>query len=326
MKYISILICSLTAAAQVALAEDPQNPPATKSSGPHANAPAPRSAAPAPRAPQSNYTPQRNYLRPPQTAFNGGQGRFDRSNGLRGAQPIQRQYRPYNQGLPNPTRELRDTPAAARTLPATNGATADLTQPTTSFPRTDRAGRAADWRRRGGPAVSPSATATSPTTNDGQQPSINAGSNDWRNRAGSGSWRNRDGSNGTNGTYTDAWRRYHHDHHDRNWWRSNHDRIVLFGGGYYYWDTGFWYPAWGYDPAYSNYAYDGPIYGYDGLAPDQVISSVQGALQEEGYYRGAVDGELGPLTREALAAWQRDHGLAITTVIDEPTMQSLGLR
>ncbi len=62
-------------------------------------------------------------------------------------------------------------------------------------------------------------------------------------------------------------------------------------------------PAWGYAPnAY--YAYDGPIYGYNSLPPDQVVANVQAALQEQGYYQGEVDGLLGPLTREAIAGYQ----------------------
>ena len=157
---------------------------------------------------------------------------------------------------------------------------------------------------------------------------------DWQNRDGQNQdWRNRDprrtnnwqGANNYGGTYQDASRRYHHEHHNRDWWRSHCNRIILVSGGYYYWDTGYWYPAWGYDRYYSDYAYDGPIYGYDGLPPDQVIANVQSALQQEGYYPYAVDGVLGPVTRQAIAAYQRDHGLAITTAVDYATLRSLGL-
>jgi len=38
-----------------------------------------------------------------------------------------------------------------------------------------------------------------------------------------------------------------------------------------------------------------------------------------------VDGLLGPLTREALAAYQADQGLTTTAAIDEPTLDSLGM-
>src|SRR5207248_805200 len=73
------------------------------------------------------------------------------------------------------------------------------------------------------------------------------------------------------------------------------------------------------------YAYDGPIYGYNNLPPDQVIANVQTALQQQGYYQGEVDGLLGPLTRAAVANYQRDHGLYITSAIDRPTLSSLGM-
>lgn len=122
-----------------------------------------------------------------------------------------------------------------------------------------------------------------------------------------------------------VFRSYQPQWHDRNWWHSHHNRIVLIGGGYYYWDSGWWYPAWGYDSAYSYYPYDGPIYAYNDLPPDQVIANVQTALQDEGYYQGEIDGLLGPLTRAALADYQRDHGLYTTAAIDEPTLSALGM-
>ena len=102
------------------------------------------------------------------------------------------------------------------------------------------------------------------------------------------------------------------------------DRIVFVNSGWYYWNAGYWFPAWGYAPS-AYYAYDGPIYGYNGLAPDRVIVDVQSQLQRDGYYDGAIDGVLGPMTREAIAAFQADNGLAVTSVIDEPTLAALGI-
>jgi hypothetical protein len=118
-----------------------------------------------------------------------------------------------------------------------------------------------------------------------------------------------------------------HHRHDRSWWRNHYGntRFVIFGGGYYFWNNGYWYPAYGYDPAYSTYQYDEPIYGYNQLAPSDVISNVQGQLQQQGYYEGEVDGSLGPMTRDALARFQEDAGLVVTRAIDEPTLEALGL-
>jgi peptidoglycan hydrolase-like protein with peptidoglycan-binding domain len=52
---------------------------------------------------------------------------------------------------------------------------------------------------------------------------------------------------------------------------------------------------------------------------------MQTALQEMGYYKGEVDGLLGPLTRETLSAYRADQGLTTTAAIDEPTLDSLGM-
>jgi len=127
-----------------------------------------------------------------------------------------------------------------------------------------------------------------------------------------------------NGQEYAAFRNYNRQWHDRNWWRNHYDRIVFVNGGWYYWNAGYWFPAWGY-AASAYYAFDGPIYGYNGLAPDRVIVDVQSQLQRDGYYDGAVDGVLGSMTREAIAAFQADNGLAVTSVIDEPTLSALGI-
>jgi len=121
-----------------------------------------------------------------------------------------------------------------------------------------------------------------------------------------------------------AFRNYHREWHHRGWWRSHYNRIIFVNNGWYYWNAGYWFPAWGYAPS-AYYAYDGPIYGYNGLAPDRVIVDVQSQLQRDGYYDGPVDGVLGPMTREAIAAFQADHGLAVTSVIDQPTLATLGI-
>ena len=55
------------------------------------------------------------------------------------------------------------------------------------------------------------------------------------------------------GKYAEALRRFHHERHDCNWWKQHYTVIVLVGGGYYYWEASYWYPAWGYNPAYESY-------------------------------------------------------------------------
>jgi hypothetical protein len=134
------------------------------------------------------------------------------------------------------------------------------------------------------------------------------------------------GSDRWQGPQYEVYRSYHPERHDRGWYHQHYQRVELIAGGYYYFNNGYWYPAWGYDPGNQYYAYDAPIYvGKRSEPPDKVIADVQAALQEMGYYKGEVDGLIGPLTREALTSYQADQGLVATAVIDEPTLDSLGM-
>jgi hypothetical protein len=118
---------------------------------------------------------------------------------------------------------------------------------------------------------------------------------------------------------------YHPQWHDQGWWRSHHDHIVFVFGAPYFWDAGYYYPAWGYDPG-AEYYYDGPIYtGSADMDPGQAVANVQSALQEQGFYHGDIDGVLGPQTRAALAEYQQSQGLEPTGAMDEPTLESLGM-
>ena len=135
-----------------------------------------------------------------------------------------------------------------------------------------------------------------------------------------------EGSERWQGPQYEVFRSYRPERHDQGWYRSHYNRVELIGGGYYFWNNGYWYPAWGYDPSAEYYAYDGPIYvGHRAEPPDRVIADVQAELQQMGYYRGEVDGLLGPLTREALTAYQADQGLTTTAAIDQPTLDALGM-
>lgn len=128
------------------------------------------------------------------------------------------------------------------------------------------------------------------------------------------------------GPQYEVFRSYQPGWHDAGWYQSNYGQVQLIGGGYYYLNNGYWFPAWGYSQQAQYYPYDGPIYvGHRSEPPDRVIADVQTELQQMGYYRGEVDGLLGPLTREALTAYQSDQGLARTAAIDEPTLDSLGM-
>jgi Putative peptidoglycan binding domain len=135
-----------------------------------------------------------------------------------------------------------------------------------------------------------------------------------------------EGSDHWQGQQYEVFRSYHSEWHDEGWYHSHYPNVTLIAGGYYFFNNGYWFPAWGYNPSAQYYAYDGPIYvGQRAEPPDRVIADVQALLQQMGYYKGEVDGLLGPLTREALAGYQADQGLATTEAIDEPTLDSLGL-
>jgi len=130
---------------------------------------------------------------------------------------------------------------------------------------------------------------------------------------------------GNEWSYSAAQRWNWRQRHDRNWWRHSNYRLVRYGGGYWYWNSGWWYPAYGYDPYYSHYVYDGPIFGYGYAAPGDVTVEVQRALAQQGYYYGPIDGILGPGTRSAIQRYQIDHGLYVTATIDEQTLATLGM-
>lgn len=58
---------------------------------------------------------------------------------------------------------------------------------------------------------------------------------------------------------------------------------------------------------------------------DSNVAAVQSALKQRGYYRGAVDGDAGPVTRAAIVNFRADHGLGSSSRIDEPLLRALGL-
>ena len=204
------------------------------------------------------------------------------------------------------------------------------TTPTGDQSFNGRNGGRGDWRNRTGAddGVNDGVNRNTTPTGDQNFNGRNGGRGDWRNRTG------RDpGSSGYNGGYTGGdqnWnhgdRNWNHDrnHHRRDWWRSRYNRFALFGGGYYYLNSGYWYPAYGYDPYFSTYSYDAPIYSYNDQDPGQVMSDVQAELARRGYYYGAIDGTYGPQTRAALLRYQRENGLATTGMVDQPTLESLG--
>ncbi|MEP6671871.1 MAG: peptidoglycan-binding protein [Chthoniobacter sp.] len=138
-------------------------------------------------------------------------------------------------------------------------------------------------------------------------------------------------------------------------WNGNHGNWnggvhISHGGNYYgggypycppfpyfapyrYYGTSF-YSA----PAYYNTGYyDSPSFGisispsttYRGTRVDDRADSltidVQRALRRDGYYRGSIDGDIGPGTRGAIRQYQYDHRLEVTGRIDRSLLRALAL-
>ncbi len=93
-----------------------------------------------------------------------------------------------------------------------------------------------------------------------------------------------------------------------------------------------YYDQNGYDSSYNNQGgYDSSRYGgngygsYDRSAAVE-IADAQDRLARAGYYRGQIDGVLGPETRHAIVRYQSDKGLEPSGNLTSETLRSLGLR
>ena len=121
-----------------------------------------------------------------------------------------------------------------------------------------------------------------------------------------------------------GWDRGHHHHwnnHDYGWDGGSGGWVILDNGYYdspYYADSGYDYPY-----ATDTYtAYTAPAYNYSG---GSVSADVQDALAQNGFYNGPIDGIVGPQTREAIAEFQRSHGLPVTGRISGSLLRALGI-
>ena len=79
------------------------------------------------------------------------------------------------------------------------------------------------------------------------------------------------------------------------------------------------YPYYGYDP----YGYYG--YGDSGYDSSYTVVEVQRRLARAGYYHGPIDGIMGPQTRRAIRAYERDHNMSAYGVIDRSPPATLNL-
>lgn len=138
---------------------------------------------------------------------------------------------------------------------------------------------------------------------------------------------------GPRGGFAGGWRggggHWHH-----GFWRGHH-----FFPGWWGWGGGWgWYgyPYYPYGYGYGYYDYDDP--GYDSYGPGYSYGSrygdysgesrsltgdVQAELRRQGYYRGQIDGVIGPSTRGAIRSFQEDRGLPTTGRIDRALLHAM---
>jgi len=81
------------------------------------------------------------------------------------------------------------------------------------------------------------------------------------------------------------------------------------------------YPYYGYYP-YAYYGYNDYGYGYRNA---NTVVEVQRRLARAGYYHGAIDGIMGPQTRRAIRAYERDHNMPAYGLIDRQLLTTIGL-
>lgn len=114
--------------------------------------------------------------------------------------------------------------------------------------------------------------------------------------------------------------------------RHRHHHRHFFPGFYY---SGFGYPyGFGYGYGYPYYGASASLY-YNGYYANDtvyqpssggsVVAQVQEELAQAGYYRGAVDGVIGPRTRSAIRAYERANGLRVDGRIDSDLLSAMGI-
>lgn len=128
-----------------------------------------------------------------------------------------------------------------------------------------------------------------------------------------------------------------HDHdHDRVKYYNSRPRSTFTlnlgtgyaGRGYYYGPANVPYYYQRSDVRYYSTREAAPreYYSRDGYRGLSVGASVQQALARQGYYRGGIDGQLGPYSRRSIARYQADHGLRPTGMINSSLLRSLRLQ
>jgi hypothetical protein len=113
----------------------------------------------------------------------------------------------------------------------------------------------------------------------------------------------------------------HWNHHRHYRHRSN----VYFGIGLGYPYYGYGYPYYGSYPYGYGYYPRTTVYVTGNITDDATVAAVQRRLARAGYYHGAIDGVIGPGTRSAVRAFERNNGLPADGLIDRQLLRTMGL-
>ena len=125
----------------------------------------------------------------------------------------------------------------------------------------------------------------------------------------------------------------HHDDRfrDRDFDRDDrffrhHHRHIFFDIDFVAFGLPLWYPY----PYYYGYPYDSSYYDYgptyDYQYWNNLAVSVQSELAQRGYYHGAIDGEIGSGSRQAIRAFQAAQRLPVTGMIDPKLLKALKIK
>jgi Putative peptidoglycan-binding domain-containing protein len=60
--------------------------------------------------------------------------------------------------------------------------------------------------------------------------------------------------------------------------------------------------------------------------PAATIKAAQQALSKDGLYKGKIDGMIGPMTTNAVKAFQKKEGLKVDGIIGPKTLKALGVK
>lgn len=134
---------------------------------------------------------------------------------------------------------------------------------------------------------------------------------------------------------TASWHRDWDRHRDHFW---NGHRCRFVNGEWFIYDIGFypddyWYPSdyYSYQSGSGVYENDADNYSQDTYdssnqnTDSTIAADAQEQLARRGYYRGEIDGILGPETRRAIMRYQSSHGLSVTGRLNMDMLHALGL-